>query len=317
MPIIIAGSFVQDYVWQVPELPKLGESRIGNFLTGPGGKGFNQALCAHRQGAAVKFLGALGKDAAGAGARRLADEQGLSCSWLETTEPTAAASVIVAKDGSNFISVALGANLHLSAEHIRSHAADISKARLALTQLETDLQASLSLLQIANEAGVLCMLNPAPINTQVTPDILALADVLTPNETEFAFLLQHLHNKKLPNQWWLQDDEILHQYCRILSANTVVITLGKDGAFVSHGAKRHGDIKACYRVAALKANALDTTGAGDAFNAGLASALDLQPSASFELAIKTATRVAATSVETVGAALAMPTAAKVNARFPI
>jgi ribokinase len=317
MSIIIAGSFVQDYVWQVPELPKLGESRIGSFLTGPGGKGFNQALCVHRQGAAVKFLGALGKDVAGAGAKQLAIEQGLPCSWLETTEPTAAASVIVAKDGSNFISVALGANLKLSATHIQAHAAEIANARLVLTQLETDLSASVALLELAKRANVLCMLNPAPINTQATVAMLALADVLTPNETEFAFLLQHLHDKKLPHQWWQQADDILHAYCRILSANTVVITLGKDGAFVSHGANQRGDAQAFYRAPALKANAVDTTGAGDAFNAGLASALDLHSDKPFEFAVQNATRVAATSVESVGAALAMPTAAQVQARFPL
>ena len=317
MQLIVAGSFVQDYVWQVPELPRLGESRIGSFITGPGGKGFNQALCAHRQGVSVQFLAAIGSDVAGAGAKQLAAEQGLSCSWQEVAEPTAAASVIVASDGSNLISVALGANLKLSREHIQAHRDQIQSASLVLTQLETDLDASLALLELAKEFAVPSMLNPAPINTLVSAGILQLADVLTPNETEFAFLLGHLHQQQLAAQWWLQPDAELHELCRILSRNTVVITLGRDGAFVSHGDNTRGDTQTYYRVPALVANAIDTTGAGDAFNAGLASALAQEPGRPFLSAVQSATRVAATSVERLGAALAMPSAAQVQARFPV
>ncbi len=316
MNVVIVGSYVQDYVWQVPALPALGESRIGTFFTGPGGKGFNQAICCHRQAVETLFIAAIGADAPGAGARATADSAGLRCAWQTSDAPTAAASVIVAADGSNLICVALGANLSLNSTHITAHRDVIGRAKVLLTQLETELSASSEALTLARAAGVLTMLNPAPINPLVSTELIALADVLTPNETEFAFLLKTLHGIELAPNWWQRPDAELHAWARRLSSHTVVITLGREGAFVSHAPYRlRGDLEHCYRVPALAVKALDTTGAGDAFNAGLAAGIVKYGSHDFSRAASYATQVASLSVERMGAALAMPSAAEVHARW--
>ncbi len=316
MSIVVVGSFVQDYVWQVPALPALGESRIGTFFTGPGGKGFNQAICCHRLEIATLFIAAIGEDAAATSARATAQASGLPCIWYVADAPTAAASVVVAADGSNLICVALGANLSLTETVVADQAASITQAKVLLTQLETNLSASFAALTIARAAGVLTLLNPAPINPFVTLELIALADVLTPNETEFAHLLKALHGIELPLNWWRAPDAALHSWARELSSLTVVITLGAEGAFVSHAPNlMQGDDELYYRVAALPANAVDSTGAGDAFNAGLAAGLVKLQNQSFFSAVTYATQVAALSVERAGAALAMPTAEEVQARW--
>jgi ribokinase len=316
MSVVIVGSYVQDYVWQVASLPKMGESRIGQFFSGPGGKGSNQAICCHRQGVATLFIAALGADGAATAAKAYAAEIGLACHWFASTLPTAAASVVVDAQGSNLICVALGANLALDAQAVSAQAEAIRHAKVLLTQLETNLDASRTALQLAKAASVLSLLNPAPINPDVDLELIALADVLTPNETEFAFLLKHLHQIDLAPNWWRASDAQLHALCRKLSSNSVVITLGDEGAFVSHAPYRtRGDAQFCYRTPALPASAVDTTGAGDAFNAGLAAGLVKFAGAPFVKAVGYATQVAALSVERAGAALSMPTAEEVAVRW--
>lgn len=316
MSIVVVGSYVQDYVWQVPTLPALGESRIATFFNGPGGKGFNQAICCHRQAVDTLFIAAIGDDVAAHSARATAQSSGLNCVWHVSDAPTAAASVVVASDGSNLICVALGANLSLTQAIVADQSAAIKRAKVLLTQLETNLSASFAALTLARAADVLTLLNPAPINPLVTLDLIALADVLSPNETEFAHLLKTLHGIELPANWWRTADADLHAWARVLSKQTVVITLGAEGAFVSHAAGQlRGDTAPYYRVSALAANAIDSTGAGDAFNAGLAAGLVKYADQSFLGAVNYATQVAALSVERAGAALAMPTAEEVRARW--
>ena len=316
MSIVVIGSYVQDYVWQVPSLPALGESRIGTFLCGPGGKGFNQAICCHRQGVKTLFIAAIGDDDAATSARATAQASGLHCVWHVSDAPTAAAAVVVAADGSNLICVALGANLSMTQAVVAEQFEAIGRAKVLLTQLETDLSASFEALTRARAAGVLTVLNPAPINPLVTLELIALADILSPNETEFAHLLKALHGIELPPNWWRATEFEIHSWARELSRLTVVITLGAEGAFVSHAADQlRGDTEAYYRVLALPANAIDSTGAGDAFNGGLAAGLVKFNNQSFLSAVIYATQVAALSVERAGAALAMPTAAEVHARW--
>jgi len=316
MSIVVVGSFVQDYVWQVPTLPALGESRIGTFFSGPGGKGFNQAICCHRLAVATLFIAAIGDDVGATSARATAQANGLPCQWHVSDAPTAAASVVVAADGSNLICVALGANLSLTEEVVAEQSTAITQSKVLLTQLETNLSASFAALTLARAAGVLSVLNPAPINPLVTLELLALADVLTPNETEFAYLLKTLHGIELPINWWRSVDALLHGWARALSNLTVVITLGAEGAFVSHAPNQlRGDSAAYYRIASLPANAIDSTGAGDAFNAGLAAGLVKFSNQNFLSAVTYATKVAALSVERAGAALAMPNADEVQARW--
>ena len=300
----------------MPALPALGESRIGTFFSGPGGKGFNQAICCHRLDVATLFIAAIGDDVGAASARATAQANGLPCVWHVSDAPTAAASVVVASDGSNLICVALGANLSLTEAVVTEQNSAITQAKVLLTQLETNLSASFAALRLARAAGAMTVLNPAPINPLATLELIALADVLTPNETEFAHLLETLHGIELPSNWWRSSDALIHDWARELSNSTVVITLGAEGAFVSHAPnQQRGDTSAYYRIAPLPANAVDSTGAGDAFNAGLAAGLVKYSKQNFFSAATYATQVAALSVERPGAALAMPTAEEVQARW--
>ncbi len=172
-------------------------------------------------------------------------------------------------------------------------------------------------MRIAHEAGVTVILNPAPINRALTPQLASLAHILTPNQSEFGFLLEHIHGHPVAQRYWEFPDPMLHALCRKLAAPTVVITLGGQGCFVSHdNAIRNADGNAYYRLPAAAANTIDTVGAGDAFNGGLAAGMILYGMAKpFRDAVVHANRVAALSTEAAGAAVAMPTRREVKQRF--
>lgn len=313
--VLIPGSYVQDLCWRTDRLPAVGETRIGRFATGPGGKGFNQAIACLRQGAGVRFVGAVGDDALGVQAQRFAAEQGLDCDWqVVAGVPTATASIVVDAQGHNLLVVDLGANESL--EPARAAAAIGAGTRVVLTQLETTLDVVAAVLRRAREVGALALLNPAPLHPALTPEVLALADVITPNETEFAALLRLLGVPDAVDAPWALDDLDLHALCRCTGVPTVVLTLGAQGCFVSHGRTHRGDAAPYYRVPGERVKAVDSTGAGDAFSGGLAAALALAPTcAPFREAVVHANRVAALSVERHGTAPAMPTRAEVAARF--
>lgn len=319
LDVAVIGSYVQDHAWLTQEFPKDGETRLATgFNTGPGGKGFNQAVACHRQGVKTCFIGAIGNDALGENAQRFARDDRLPVQLdIRDDAPTAASSILVNARGENRIVVSLAANEKLDAAFIERNEKLIGSAKVVLTQAETGIGATRACLAIAKRMQSLAVLNPAPINTAIDGELLALADIATPNETEFAFLLSHLFAQALPPRYWEMGDELLHQLCRKLDVPTVVLTLGRDGCFVSHAdarARRDGD--RWYRLAPEKVKAIDTTGAGDAFSGGLAAGLILfhyeQP---FRRAVEHANRVAAMSTEIVGTAPAMPTRAQVDARF--
>ena len=318
---IVVGSYVQDHVWRTADLPAPGESRIGTFSSGPGGKGFNQAVALARQLDApsnVHFIGALGADALAASAKAAGKNFGLHCTWIEKSSSTAAASVIVDARGANLICVALGANAQLSADEISkllmiSQLLD-SFAGVLLVQLEIALPATMAALAFAKAHGVRSILNPAPINPEVSAELLALADILTPNETEFSFLLAHLHQYAVIALDF-DDDLTIHRAARVLSHGTVVVTLGAAGVFVSHGTDLMGDSTPYYRSAAHVVTAIDTTGAGDAFSGGLAAASLRFADAPFSSWVTHAMKVAALSVEANGASDSMPSFTDVITRF--
>ena len=144
------------------------------------------------------------------------------------------------------------------------------------------------------------VLNPAPANADTSAGLLALADVLTPNETEFAALLaRHLDEHLDPAAIAGMDDAALHALCRrLLPHGGVVITLGAAGVFVSHAdTNRRGDGHHWYRVAAEPVRVVDTTGAGDAFNGALAASLAKAPEAAFSTHVTFANRYAGLSTE--------------------
>lgn len=316
--VVVVGSFVQDFAFSTKRFPAPGETRIGQFQTGPGGKGFNQAVASNRQGTRTMFIGACGNDMFGQQARAFADRESMRCGFqIIDSQPSGGASIVINEEAENLIVVALGANEHLSIDHVERFRTEIRGARVLVCQLETRLDATERALSIARDAGVTTVLNPGPINDGVTLNMLQHVDVLIPNETEFAFLTQHLLGKTLPDEYWLADEQTLHEYCRAFDVPTMIITLGPRGCFVSHrdNAPRHAGTLPYYSVPAADVNPQDTTGAGDAFCGGLAAALARLGINKLNVACLSATQVAGLSTEKAGTAPAMPTADELHKRF--
>ncbi|WP_305806183.1 ribokinase [Stenotrophomonas sp. YIM B06876] len=306
--VVVAGSFNVDHVWRCDALPAPGATIAGRYTTGPGGKGFNQAVAACRAGADTTFLCALGDDAGGAMARGLARQDGFALVAETSSEPTGTGGIYVDGHGRNTIVIGPGANAALSTAFIESQRALISGAKVLLAQLESPVETIEAALAIAREAGVVTVLNAAPANAPSSIGLLKLADVLTPNETEFVALLgRHVGERVEADDVATLDGARLHALCRELCGNTVVVTLGSVGVFVSHAEEKlRGDTQPYYRVAAEAVHVVDTTGAGDAFNGALVASLAQAPEAAFARHVRFANQYAARSTEKEGAAVSMP-----------
>ncbi len=316
--IIVVGSYNQDHAWRVDRFPLPGETRRGSgFETGPGGKGFNQAVACVRQGVDTLFLGARGHDALGENAARTASQEGIACRWQTCEDvPTGSACIVVDADGQNQIVVDLAANDRLDAEFLRAQHTAFGTAEVLLVQLEISIEAVTAALDLAGRHGLVRILNPAPVHAKLTHDLLRQADVLTPNESEFALLCgRFLDIDMHADGIAAMDDTTLHALARRLSQGSVVVTLGKQGCFVSHGNARRGDKGDHYRVPAEKVQPVDTTAAGDAFCGALAAGLVRLGHGPFADAVRHANRVAAMATETPGAAASMPRHDAVIARF--
>lgn len=313
--VVVVGSFNVDHVWRCEALPAPGATLAGEYASGPGGKGFNQAVASARAGARTAFVCALGDDAGGSLARELAAADGLVLRAMRSEAPTGTAGIFVDAAGRNSIVIGAGANAALSAAHVAAQADVPGAAGVVLAQLESPAEAVATALQAGRAQGATTVLNPAPANAATTHALLALADVLTPNETEFVALLsRHLGKSVAPDDVAMLDQARLHALCRELAPwATVVVTLGAAGCFVSHPeAAVRGDASAAYRVPAAPARAVDTTGAGDAFNGALAASLARAPAQPFAAHVAFASRYAGRSTERAGAAAAMPALAELE-----
>ncbi len=316
--VVVVGSFNVDHVWALPELPRPGETLAGTYHTGPGGKGFNQATAAARAGAATAFVCALGEDAGGRLARELASGDGIDLRAAASAAPTGTAGIYVDAAGRNTIVIGPGANAELVPAFVGEHAAALDAAQVVLTQLETPVESAVAAFQRARAGGALALLNPAPADAVASDALWSLTDIATPNETEFCAQLQRRGGPVLdPDGLAALDQDSLHRHCRLLLPDgSVVITLGKSGCFVSHPDRAlRGDAQACYRCPAAEVKAIDTTGAGDAFNGALAASLARRPDDAFAAHVRYAVRFAGLSTERSGAAAAMPVDEDVRARW--
>lgn len=299
--VCVVGSFVQDLAFQTASFPSPGETRIGKFRSGPGGKGFNQAVAAARQGAHTTFIGAVGDDAFGRGAKEFADNEGIAAALeIVRDAPSGAAAILVGPRAENMIVVALGANDRLSNEFLRGCREAIADADVLVCQLECALEPVEAALWLARESGTLSILNPAPINERVSRKLLADADIIVPNESELSFLAGMFLGKSAVN---VQSGEELLSILRALGPRRAVVTLGEAGCVVFEAG---GSGQNFFRIPVVKVEARDTTGAGDAFCGGLAAALSDNPG-DLRAAAMHATVVAALSVTQAGTAPAMPT----------
>ena len=250
--ITVLGSFNMDLTIHATTLPRPGETVLGEALRqSPGGKGSNQAIAAARLGAAVCFIGAVGQDPFGADALALHAREGIDTQFVLRSEmPTGAALLVVDAAGENQIAVAPGANSAVSVDVVDAAAGAIQEADVLLVQLEIPIPTFMAAARIAREAGTQVILNPAP--WQPLPDDgLSLVDVLTPNEVELAALSG---KAGVP-----EGVEVASTY----GIESIVVTQGAAGASVF-------ETGSLTQVAAYEAEAVDTTGAGDAFNGALA-----------------------------------------------
>jgi len=310
--VVVVGSFMQDLAFFARKFPRPGETVLGDFRPGPGGKGFNQAVAAARAGAATLFIGAVGRDAFGLGARRFASRIGLRAHFVEKKkEPTGAALIAIDGAGQNQIIVAAGANLALHKQDVPL--GPLQGAQVVVCQGESDFRTVAHVLKVARRAGAVTVLNPAPMRADFDFGLLRHTEVLIPNETEFIALVRALpaaaallRTAPYRERGELTEDHLgslkadaLHRLCRVLNVPIVIVTLGDKGCFVSQP-----DVYA--RVQAHDVVAMDTTGAGDAFVGGFACGLVRFNRNIFEAA-HFANAVAALAVTQPGTATAMPT----------
>ncbi|MEM1247085.1 MAG: ribokinase [Acidobacteriota bacterium] len=286
--IVVVGSFNADLMAYTERLPRPGETVAGHrFALGAGGKGTNQAVAAARLGAEVSFVGRIGQDVFAQSALDLWRREGIDATYVvqDADVSTGVAPVLVDDAGENSIVVVLGANLALSRSDVEEASDLIAGADVLLTQLEVADEATTAALELARRSGTTSILNPAPA-TAVARETLELADWLTPNETELE-TLSGAHGVSPP----------------LRSGQRLAITLGASGAvYVGEGAR--------VDVPAPRVAAVDTTGAGDAFNGALAVAL--AEGAEPVEAIRFANAAAALSVTRHGTSASMATRVEVD-----
>ena len=307
--VVIVGSFIQDLAFYTKSFPQPGESVVGDFRAGPGGKGFNQAVAATRAGAPTLFIGAVGRDVFGAGARKFAHEAGVLAHFVEKKkEPTGTAVVSINAAGQNQIIVALGANLTLHKQDVPL--APLQGAQVVVCQGESDFRTVAHVLRTARKADATTVLNPAPMRTEFDFDLLRHTEVLIPNEPEFCALMRALPRSGMrslaPEDLSRLPADQMHSLCRALNVPIVIVTLGARGCFVSQP-----DVYTL--ISPHEVDAVDTTGAGDAFVGGFAAGL-VKFNRNVLEAAHFANAVAALAVTQHGTAAAMPTAREI-ARF--
>ena len=259
--ILVIGSANVDFTVKVERLPQVGETVSGgDFLLSYGGKGANQALAAHLAGAPVLMIAKLGRDANGELLYRQLTAKGLNAQgFLRDAEaPAGVALIMVDPQGHNLIATAAGSNRRLTVADVQALDASAFVGGVLLTQLETPLETVEYGLRRARDQGMTTILNPAP-GRPLSPDLLALPHIITPNETE-ASLLSGVAVTGLDSAR-RAGERLLALGCR-----AVLVTLGAQGSLLV----RQEEVK---HFPPFPVTPVDATAAGDAFNGVLAAAL--------------------------------------------
>ena len=304
--IIVVGSINTDFVIRGPRLPAPGETVSGGeFYQAAGGKGANQAVAAARAALEpVTFFGALGDDILGNTALKGFQIENLVCDYLKVIpgEPSGVALILVDEAGQNLISVAAGANAHLTAHDLEALPEEVfSAARVFLTCLETPLPTVAAGLRRARRAGLTNVLNPAPACRDILEaGLLPLVDVLTPNEGEAALLtgIRACAGDDGEKAAIRAARTLQSQGCK-----QVIVTRGEAGCLVVD--------QQVTRIAGRTVRAIDATAAGDAFTGALAVAL--AEGRSLCEAAEWANAASAISVTRRGAQPSLPSRAEITA----
>ncbi|MGL6049259.1 MAG: ribokinase [Aeromonas salmonicida] len=297
--LVVLGSVNADHVLRVPHFPRPGETLTGHsYQVVPGGKGANQAVAATRLGAPVSFIARIGDDAIGQQMRQGFEQDGIDVSAVELDEtlPTGIAIIYVSDEGENSIGISAEANGALSPAMVKRHEAMIADAHTLLLQLEVPLESVFEAAKLARSHGTRVVLNPAPAR-QLPADLLALVDLITPNQTE-AELLTGV--KVSDEASAAQAADRFHQ----MGISDVMITLGSQGVYCSNARQQQ-------LIPGFRVEAVDTTAAGDTFNGALLAA-ELA-GADFNAAVRFAHGAAALSVTKFGAQSSIPGKREVDA----
>jgi ribokinase len=313
--VVVVGSVNLDLVVRVARLPAAGETVTGGaFEQHHGGKGGNQAVAAARLGASVAFVGAIGGDDFGRAARAALVAEKIDVTALGTVDDVATGVAIIAVDarGENLIAVASGANGVLARTTVgaRLAALGLGAGDLVLVGHEIPTPATREALSFARAAGLRTVLNPAPA-VGLDRSVFGLADILTPNRTELRQLVEAEQGRTGARRE--SGDDVVRAASTLLGSSSegpgvreaVVVTLGAAGAII---VRPDGNIT---EVPALPVDAVDSTGAGDAFNGALAAGL--ARGRQLDEAVRLAVAAAGLSTTVAGAREGMPTASELEA----
>jgi len=297
--VCVVGSSNMDLTFRTPRLPQPGETLAGSlFHSGFGGKGGNQAVMAARLGAQVSLVSRVGHDSFGEQLLRNYRAEHIDTTHVQqdAQHHTGTAAIIVDDQAQNCIIVIPGANAHLTPDDVRAAASAIQRADAVVCQLEIPVESVLEAFQIAKTQGVRTILNPAPAST--LPDaLLRITDFCIPNESEIESLTGKSANTAAQAE----------KAARALQGRgpaSVIVTLGERGALLLHGEDAE-------LFSAASVNAVDPSGAGDAFIGSLA--VFLSQDRPLSVALRQANAVAAFTVTRHGTQGAFPTNAEIAA----
>ena len=289
--ITVLGIFVADISFSGNKLPSVGETILGDsYNVGPGGKGCNQAIAISRLGGKVNFISKLGDDDYGKLAINKLKKDNINTSniIISNKHKTGVAGIHVDRNtGKNAITVVRGAPTSLTINEIDTNL--FKRSKIFLTQLEIPIEVTLHCLKAAKEYGLVNILNPAPA-CKLSNDFFKLVDYFTPNETEAEFYTGVKINDE-------NDAKISAKKLIGMGIKKVIITLGEKGLFYSDGKEE-------IYIKATPDKAIDTTGAGDAFNGSLAFGLSKEKP--IKECLELANKVAGISTTKLGAGDAMP-----------
>lgn len=291
--VIGPGSLIVDVTGFAPHLPVAGETTKGSTLRfGPGGKGSNQLTAAHRSGSQVKIIGRRGDDVLGQILKKHYETEGMSEEYIyidPNGETGSALIEIDESDAQNRIIVIFAANELVTGENVMEAEKDFADCDAVVTQFETTIDAVIAAKELAKKYGKPFILNPAPF-IDVAKELFDGIDYITPNETE----AQQFTGVNV--------DSV--EGCRSAAAKflemgvkNVVITLGIRGVYYTDGNTE-------LTIPAIKVKAVETTGAGDAFNGGFSTAI--AEGLPVDVALKFATCTSAISVTRLGSSPSMP-----------
>ncbi|GJL41492.1 ribokinase [Enterobacter asburiae] len=259
--LVVLGSINADHILNLETFPTPGETVTGNqYQVAFGGKGANQAVAAGRSGANIAFIACTGDDDTGERVRKQLASDNIDIAPVSVVagESTGVALIFVNAEGENVIGIHAGANAALTTDRVEAQRAIIGEAEALLMQLESPVESVLAAAKIAHENHTTVVLNPAPARV-LSDELLALVDIITPNETE----AEKLTGIRVEN------DDDAARAARALhdkGIGTVIITLGSRGVWASVNGEGR-------RVPGFKVKAIDTIAAGDTFNGALVTAL--------------------------------------------